>query len=47
MMNEESEDVIHSKHLELCRDLNMDSISADKAWDSYKEIRNNYTLDVS
>lgn len=38
-------DLVLQKHHELCLELNMDSVSRDKSWVSYDEIRNIYTLD--
>lgn len=43
----ESDEEVFKKHQELCNDLNMDKDSANEAWQSYANIRQNYTLEVS
>lgn len=42
---DENESIIYKKHKDLCLSLNMDTPSAEKSWEAYKEIRNNYTLE--
>lgn len=42
----ESDEEVFKKHQELCNDLNMDKDSANEAWQSYANIRQNYTLEV-
>lgn len=37
---------VYRKHQELCTNLNLDLHSAEQAWRSYEEIRQNYTLEV-
>lgn len=44
---DDGEDPTHNRHLDLCRELNMDAKTASKAWNSYSTIRQNYTLEVS
>ena len=31
----------------LCRELNMDTSTAESAWDSYQEMKHKYTLEVT
>ena len=37
---------VRDEYDRLCRELNMDAETAEKAWKEYKEIRENYTLEV-
>lgn len=44
---EDSEDSCIAKMDSLCSDLNVDPVAAQKAKESFLEIKRNYTLDVS
>ncbi|XP_044737710.1 retinoblastoma-like protein 1 isoform X3 [Chrysoperla carnea] len=45
LLETDTENDVLRKHQELCRNLNLDSDSANQAWDSYESIRQNYTLE--
>lgn len=47
LLETDTENDVLRKHQELCRNLNLDSDSANQAWDSYESIRQNYTLEVN
>lgn len=42
----ETDEDVFKKHQELCNGLNMDKETANEAWQSYSNIRLNYTLEV-
>lgn len=46
LSGEPDEDISYQKHQELCNELNMDRDSANLAWLSYSNIRQNYSLEV-
>ncbi|VVC27835.1 Retinoblastoma-associated protein, B-box,Retinoblastoma-associated protein, A-box,Cyclin- [Cinara cedri] len=39
------EDVYNGKYLELCKGLNLDKNAANRAWETYQTVRENYSLD--
>ena len=43
---DEDEKKVIEDYEALCRELNMDSATSDSAWDAYKAIKQNYTLEV-
>lgn len=43
----DGEETIFKKYQTLCNDLNMDKDAANKAWNSYETIMQNYSLEVS
>uniref|UniRef100_A0A1B6KSV5 Retinoblastoma-like protein 1 n=2 Tax=Graphocephala atropunctata TaxID=36148 RepID=A0A1B6KSV5_9HEMI len=44
-LSAETEEDVLKKHQDLCHNLNMDKDSANEAWQSYVNIRQNYTLE--
>ena len=38
---------IRARYEDVCAELNMDEQTAQKAWSSYKDINNDYVLEVS
>lgn len=46
-LSAELEHDIYKKHQDLCVELNLDKESANESWNSYLNIRQNYTLEVS
>lgn len=45
-LSAEVEEDIFKKHQDLCVELNLDKESAHESWNSYLNIRQNYTLEV-
>lgn len=45
-LSAEVEEDIYKKHQDLCVELNLDKESANESWNSYLNIRQNYTLEV-
>lgn len=45
-LSAEVEEDIYKKHQDLCVELNLDKESAHESWNSYLNIRQNYTLEV-
>lgn len=45
-LSEEGEDLVNARFQEVCADLNMDRNTAEEAWQSFKQISTNYTLEV-
>lgn len=47
-MSEEEDTLVKTRHAfeDLCRALNMDEESSNRAWRSYENISKNYTLEV-
>ena len=39
--------VVRARYDDVCAELNMDEETAEKAWSSYKNINNDYVLEVS
>ena len=44
---DEEESRVSAEYASLCRELNMDASTGEAAWNSYKQIKQNYTLEVS
>jgi len=46
LSDEGDDDQARDRFEELCGDLNMDTDTRDEAWNSYRRISTNYTLEV-
>ena len=44
---DEKSDQVYEQFNEMCYDLNMDKLTAREAWNSYCQVKQNYTLEVS
>ena len=44
---DDKSDELYEQFNEMCYDLNMDKLTAREAWKSYRQVKQNYSLEVS